>query len=68
MNPKSKTKSSTRAGKPQRADVVANPLLGRWSTPFGVPPFDKIMPGHFAPAFKDAMAAHKKEITQITGQ
>ena len=26
------------------------------------------MPGHFALAFKDAMAAHKKEITQITGQ
>ena len=68
VKPKSRAKTSTRAGTLRRAGPIANPLLGRWSTPFGVPPFDKIMPSHFAPAFKDAMAAHKKEITQITGQ
>jgi peptidyl-dipeptidase Dcp len=59
---------SARSRKPRRADPIANPLLGRWSTPFGVPPFDKIVPGDFGPAFKVAMAAHKKEIGQIIAQ
>lgn len=43
-----------------------NPLLLEWNTPFGVPPFDIIKTEHFLPAFKTAMAEHKKEIEQIT--
>lgn len=44
---------------------VTNPLLESWSTPFGVPPFDRIEAGHFAPAFEAATAAHKVDIAAI---
>ncbi|MGH6612261.1 MAG: peptidase M3, partial [Burkholderiaceae bacterium] len=43
-----------------------NPLLGDWSgNPFGLPPFDAIEPGHFAPAFEVAMRKHLAEIDAI---
>jgi peptidyl-dipeptidase Dcp len=43
----------------------SNPLLGTWTTPFGIPPFDAIRPEHFPPAFDAAMAAHLAEIAAI---
>jgi len=43
-----------------------NPLLGTWKTPFGVPPFDDIKAEHYEPAFKEAIARHKKEIAAVT--
>ncbi len=42
-----------------------NPLLSTWETPYGLPPFDKIKPEHFAPAFETAMADHRAEIEAI---
>ncbi|MFH5923123.1 M3 family metallopeptidase [Roseomonas xinghualingensis] len=42
-----------------------NPLLEPWTAPFGMPPFDRIRPEHFPPAFEKAMAAHLAEITAI---
>jgi len=42
-----------------------NPLLAAWDTPFGLPPFDRIRPEHFAPAFEAAMAEHLEEIAAI---
>ena len=42
-----------------------NPLLAEWNTPFGVPPFDKIKDGDYLPAFREAMADHKKEVDAI---
>ncbi len=42
-----------------------NPLLVPWTTPFGVPPFDRIKPEHFASAFTAAMAEHLAEIAAI---
>lgn len=42
-----------------------NPLLGPWDEPFGLPPFGLIHPEHFAPAFEEAMAAHRGEIERI---
>ena len=42
-----------------------NPLLSDYSTPFNVPPFDKILAEHYLPAFKDAITEHKKEIDAI---
>jgi peptidyl-dipeptidase Dcp len=44
-----------------------NPFLESWTTPFGLPPFDRIRPEHFPPAFDRAMAEHNAEITTITG-
>jgi peptidyl-dipeptidase Dcp len=40
---------------------------GSWSTPFGMPPFDRIRPAHFVPAFDAAMERHRAEIAAIGG-
>ncbi len=42
-----------------------NPLLADWSTPFGLPPFDRIKPEHFRPAFEAAMKEHSDEVDAI---
>ncbi|MDB5370332.1 MAG: peptidase [Roseomonas sp.] len=42
-----------------------NPLLEPWTTPFGVPPFGSILPGHFPAAFAAAMEEHLGEIAAI---
>ncbi|MFC7399909.1 M3 family metallopeptidase [Chelatococcus sp. GCM10030263] len=49
------------------ADAAAgdNPLLAAWTTPFGLPPFARIKPEHFRPAFEAAMAAQEREIAAI---
>lgn len=47
--------------------ATPNPLLATWDTPFGVPPFDRIRPEHFPPAFAEAMARHDAEIAAIAG-
>jgi len=44
---------------------MTNPLLETWTTPFGVPPFDRIRAEHFPPAFDAAMAAHRADIAVI---
>lgn len=46
-------------------EIMANPLLETFNTPFGVPPFDKIKNEHFVPAFKEAMTKHNQEIDAI---
>jgi len=46
----------------------ANPLLSKWSTLFALPPFDRIEPGHFRPAFAAALKEHKAEIACIVRQ
>jgi peptidyl-dipeptidase Dcp len=53
----------TRAAVSATAD---NPLLLSWETPFGLPPFERIRPEHFPPAFDRAMAEHEAEIAAIT--
>jgi peptidyl-dipeptidase Dcp len=45
-----------------------NPLLAEWTTPFGVPPFDRIEPEHFPPAFAKALAEHGAEIAAIASR
>lgn len=42
-----------------------NPLLQPGDTPFGLPPFDRIRPEHYIPAFDVAMRAHDEEIRSI---
>ncbi len=43
----------------------SNPLLAPWTAPFGVPPFDRIRPEQFAPAFDHAMRLHLEEVAAI---
>jgi len=42
-----------------------NPLLQSWNGSFGVPPFDRVRPEHFMPAFERAFAEHEAEIAAI---
>lgn len=48
-------------------EIAANPLLQPWDGPHGLPPFDRIDPAHFAPAFAAAMRAHRAELQAIAG-
>lgn len=54
-----------RPGTGQIRRMTGNPLLETWTTPFGVPPFDRIRPAQFAPAFQAAMEAHRAELAAI---
>ena len=47
------------------APSPTNPLLGRWTAAFSLPPFGDIEPGHFLPAFAQALAGHRAEIDAI---
>jgi len=42
-----------------------NPFFKKYSTPFEVPPFDKITNAHFLPAFEQGMLEQKKEVEAI---
>src|SRR5215470_14032181 len=42
-----------------------NPLLEDWRGPFAVPPFGRLSPEHFMPAFDRAFAEHDAEIAAI---
>lgn len=43
----------------------SNPLLAKWDTPFGLPPFSEIEEAHFKPAFTQAVQAQRAEIDAI---
>jgi|SoiMethySBSTD1v2_1073268.scaffolds.fasta_scaffold128517_2 peptidyl-dipeptidase Dcp len=57
--------SSGAAAKPKAA-AAENPLLATWATPFEMPPFDRVKPEHFLPAFSRAFAQHVAEIEAVT--
>ncbi|UTW67294.1 M3 family metallopeptidase [bacterium SCSIO 12643] len=42
-----------------------NPILEKWDTPFGTPPFDKIKSTDYLPAFEEAIVLHNEEIAEI---
>lgn len=42
-----------------------NPFFETWTTPFGLPPFDRIRPEHFPPAFDHGMAESIAEMEAI---
>jgi len=45
--------------------MTENPLLAKWDTPFGVPPFDKIKSEDYLPALRKAIKMHDVEIKSI---
>jgi len=45
--------------------MSANPFFEEWRTPFAAPPFDRIAPEHFRPAYERALADHAGEIAEI---
>jgi len=46
---------------------MTNPLLTEWKTPYGAPPFDRIKPEHYLPAFRVAIEQQNREIAAIVG-
>ncbi len=42
-----------------------NPLLEKWETPFGTPPFDKIKSEDYLPAFEQGIKEHEAEVDKI---
>lgn len=42
-----------------------NPFFSQYDTPFGVPPFDKIMNRHYLPAFREGIKQQNAEIQAI---
>ena len=58
---------STAAAAPTAAlaDQSTNPLLGEWTTPDGVPPYDRIRPEHYEPAFDAALVAARADYRRI---
>jgi peptidyl-dipeptidase Dcp len=51
----------------QPAEASPNPLFETWATPFETPPFDRLAPEHFRPAFDRALSQQKAEIAVIAG-
>jgi peptidyl-dipeptidase Dcp len=49
----------------QPSALSSNPLLEVWTGPFETPPFDRIKPEHFRPAFDVALAEKRAEIAAI---
>ena len=47
--------------------ATTNPFLEPWTTPFGTPPFERVGPEHFRPAFECALAEQRTEIAAIAG-
>ncbi len=45
--------------------MTENPFFTAWDTPFGMPPFDRIRPEHFPPAFDRGMGEQIAEIAAI---
>jgi peptidyl-dipeptidase Dcp len=46
----------------QQPVADSNPFFNKYDTPFGVPPFEKIKPEHYMPAFERGMAEGKAEL------
>ncbi len=47
-------------------DVSSNPLLAPSTLPYGLPDYRQITPQHYLPAFEQAFAEHRREISVIT--
>ena len=44
---------------------LPNPFFEEWTTPYGVPPFDRIRTYHYTPAFERAMSLHNEQIAAL---
>ena len=51
--------------KQAKKSIVMNPFFEPYTTPFEVPPFDKILNSHYLPAFEEGIRQHDAEIKSI---
>jgi len=49
------------------AELVGNPFMQEWDTPYGVPPFASIENAHYMPAIKKGILELRAEIADIAG-
>ncbi len=49
----------------RETDVMENPFLQEWDTPFGVPPFGQITEDHYLPAIEEGIKQHEAEIQAV---
>ena len=49
----------------KQENMITNPFLQSYDTPYNVPPFDKIKNEHFKPAILEGIKRHEAEITAI---
>ena len=56
------------AKEPGEEPKQENPLLAKWETPYGVPPFGKIREEHYPSAFEAGIKAHQVEIEAIANR
>ena len=52
-------------GRRKSQSSAPNPLVEAWTTPFQIPPFDRIKVADFLPAFDKGFAQHRREIAAI---
>ncbi len=50
---------------PATVEATGNPFLAEYTTPFGVPPFERIKLEHYLPAFQQGIEEQAKEIRDI---
>ena len=55
----------TASGIAPESGMTENPFFESWTTPFGMPPFARIAPEHFMPAYDRAFAEHEAQIAAI---
>jgi peptidyl-dipeptidase Dcp len=67
-NVKTAKRRTPAGGATKATPKSVNPLLARWGSAFGLPPFKKIEPKHFAAAFAAALKEHKAEIAHIAAE
>jgi peptidyl-dipeptidase Dcp len=58
----------TQQNQTQPTPSEPNPFFETWTDAFEVPPFGRIGPGHFMPAFERAFAEHDADIAAVTAQ
>jgi len=49
----------------KKGSQTSNPFFQTWTTPYGIPPFDKIKYKHYLPAFEEGIKQQRAEIEVI---
>src|SRR5580704_9615983 len=63
--PMNQTQSQAQSLNTQTPSVNGDLFFENWATPDAVPPFDRVVPGQFLPAYARALAEHEAEIAAI---
>lgn len=68
QKPKDPNNTNPETNNSAPTDILKNPLVAEWNTPFQTPPFDLIKLEHYMPAFEYALKQAKQDIYMIANQ